>query len=570
MTTTSSDRRLHPVSIILDIGASVPRLLLPLIVLFFATQQARTATIFLFWAGAVLAVSAIATIAQYLRFTYRYGATELVVRSGIFIRNERIIPYVRIQNLDAAQNPVHRLLDVVAVNVQTGGGAEPEATLRVLPVTALDEMRSRVLAAGGRAGVAGAPPAATGAPPAAAGGPRAAAGAPRAAAAGTPGAAAEMLEVPATADGAVLVGETLQEDDGISRDGMVGDAREHADVQPSRTLLALKPGDLVLAGFIENRGMVLIFGALALLQQAGLIDRVIERVFRVEDGEVSAVVARWFAGSGVTVVQGALYVTAAVLAVLLFVRLLSTVWAVVRLYDFRLRRVGDELYTEYGLFTRVSATIPLRRVQTVVVHDGILHRLTGRCSVEVETAGGTAAAAGGRQREPIAPILHQAQLPALLDELHPGLDTGAAEWQPVHRRAFGRMLRGSLAWPIAISAAAILVVDAWALAVFAALLARAALRAGLRARHLSWSLSRDSILVRDGALTRATRIARYNRVQVVALNRNPFDVRTGMASVRADTAGARSGVVVPYLPAETAVELRQTLAERTAATAFTW
>jgi putative membrane protein len=57
----------------------------------------------------------------------------------------------------------------------------------------------------------------------------------------------------------------------------------------------------------------------------------------------------------------------AVLVFLLFIRLLSTVWAVVRLYGFRLERTGDEVRTEYGLFTRMSATIPLRRIQTTSV-----------------------------------------------------------------------------------------------------------------------------------------------------------------------------------------------------------
>jgi putative membrane protein len=190
--------------------------------------------------------------------------------------------------------------------------------------------------------------------------------------------------------------------------------------------------------------------------------------------------------------------------------------------------------------------------------------------VVVETAGGAAIETGARQREPIAPILRVEQLPALLRELQPDVDPAAIEWRPVHPRAFGRMLRGSLLWPIALSLAAVVLVQQWAIAVFAVLLARAVVRARLRARHLAWGLTRDSVVVRDGALTRATRFARFNRVQVVALGRNPFDLRTGMASVRADTAGARGGVVVPYLPEATAAALQRELAARTEATAFTW
>jgi putative membrane protein len=265
-----------------------------------------------------------------------------------------------------------------------------------------------------------------------------------------------------------------------------------------------------------------------------------------------------------------LYVGVALLGLLLFIRLLSTVWAVVRLYGFRLDRSGDELRTEYGLFTRVSATIPLRRIQTVIVRDGVLHRLLGRRIVSVETAGGAVMERGSLQREPIAPIVREEQLPALLHELQPGLDLAGIDWQPVHRRAFGRMVRASLVLPVVVSIAASFVVQQWAIAVFVLLVAAGVVHARLRARNLAWSLTTDSIIVRDGALTRVTRIARFSRVQVPAVARNPFDIRLGMARVRADTAGARGGVAIPYMSAAAAAAVHEELVARTAETAFTW
>jgi putative membrane protein len=539
MTTTSSERRLHPVSVVFGIGQWLPRFLVPFIVLLLATGGQR-AVVFgaAIWIVAVAVISVTVAVLRYLRFSYRYDAAELVIRSGIITRNERSIPYVRIQNLDAAQNPLHRLFDVAVVHVQTGGGAEPEATLRVLPTAALREMRSRVLAAGGRAG--------------------------------SPLPRESDSVADTAADSGVEEAATPRED-GSTMDGVpLAAGHSPAAAAPPVTLLRLVPRELVLAGFIENRGMVLIIGALALIEQTGATRRIVERLFQTEDAALAEMATRWLGGTDVPVVVGALYVGAALLVILLFIRLLSTVWAMVRLYDFRLHRVGDELQTEYGLFTRVTAAIPLRRIQTVIIHDGLLHRLLGRRAVEVATAGGSAAEPGARQREPIAPIIRLEQLPALLEELQPGLGSHAVEWQPVHARAFGRMLRGSLFWPLAITAAAVVLVQEWAIAVFALLFIRAVARARLRARHLAWSLTDDSIIVRDGALTRATRVARFNRVQVVALDRNPFDLRTGMAGIRADTAGVQGGIVIPYLPTDTAAALRDELAARTGATEFTW
>ena len=53
----------------------------------------------------------------------------------------------------------------------------------------------------------------------------------------------------------------------------------------------------------------------------------------------------------------------------------------------RLTRVREDLRIEFGLLTRVAATIPIRRVQTITIQQGLLHRWLGRASVRVETAG---------------------------------------------------------------------------------------------------------------------------------------------------------------------------------------
>ena len=75
----------------------------------------------------------IASILRYVSFRLRYDDHELVIRSGLIFRNERHIPFPRIQNVDASQNVFHRLFGVVEVRVETGGGKEEEARLSVLP-----------------------------------------------------------------------------------------------------------------------------------------------------------------------------------------------------------------------------------------------------------------------------------------------------------------------------------------------------------------------------------------------------------------------------------------------------
>ena len=54
---------------------------------------------------------------------------------------------------------------------------------------------------------------------------------------------------------------------------------------------------------------------------------------------------------------------------LLTLRVLSMFWTAVTLHDYTLVHQADELRAEFGLFTRVSATTPLKRAQAT----------TGRC-----------------------------------------------------------------------------------------------------------------------------------------------------------------------------------------------
>src|SRR5688572_23258690 len=135
-------RRLHPVSVLFNLAGEVKAFAFPAIVLFFGAGASDSA-----WrlAGALLMIPAsLAAIVRYFHFTYTYGPDELIVRSGLVFKNERHIPYARIQNIDAAQNLAHALFGVYRVALETGSGNETEAALSVMPEQALDEMRRRV------------------------------------------------------------------------------------------------------------------------------------------------------------------------------------------------------------------------------------------------------------------------------------------------------------------------------------------------------------------------------------------------------------------------------------------
>lgn len=96
------------------------------------------------WALLIVVPTLIGAALRYLGLSYRLGERELVVVRGIVSRQERHIPFDRIQNVEQTAGPLHRLLRVVELRLQTAGGNEPEAVLKVVSNTAAEELRLRI------------------------------------------------------------------------------------------------------------------------------------------------------------------------------------------------------------------------------------------------------------------------------------------------------------------------------------------------------------------------------------------------------------------------------------------
>jgi putative membrane protein len=504
-TTTGPERRLHPASFLFSMGGHVRSLLIPgAAVIFTAGSSGRDWEV---WLMLLLIPYAVAAIVRSLSFRYRFDPAEMVVRRGWIFRNERHIPYGRIQNIDAVQNVFHRALGVAEVRVETASGGEPEATMTVLPVDALAEMRRFVFA--GRAHHP---------------------------------AAAAAVDAPAA--------------------------------PAADTLLQLRTRDVLLYGLIESRGAVLMAGGLGLLYELGLFNRFVESATGEPLAQRSVIrqIVRAVIGQGPASAATIAWGAGAFVALLLLLRVLSMAWAYIRLHGFVLSRAGEDVRVDYGLLTRVSSTIPLQRIQTVTISEGPLHRLFDRVSVHVDTAGGDAGEAQMKQRrEPIAPVIRRGELGALLAALIPSVSLTGIEWQTAHPRAVRRMfIRGGVA-TLVLSSLLFFALREWTLAVAAALGVWSWFYGGRFIAWLGWALAGDAVVFRSGWLWRNTTVARFSKIQVVTRHESPFDRRTGMATVKVDTAAtATHEVDIPFVPAAAATSLAATLAAQANEAAFRW
>ncbi|HET7217252.1 MAG TPA: PH domain-containing protein [Vicinamibacterales bacterium] len=502
-----SERRLHPLSFLFQVGGQLQQLIVPALVVLVGAGSAGVD--WQPWMMLLIVPYAAAALLRSLSFRYRFDDTELVVTKGFVFRSERHIPYTRIHNIDAVQNVFHRLAHVVEVRIETGGGAEAEAVMRVLPDGALEEMRAQVLARRG---------------------------------ASLPAAAAASPEAPAR-----------------------------------RIVLRLRPRDLLLAGFVESRGLVIVSAAFGLLWELGLFDRTMDMVFGKDVSSRGLVrdVVRGLFGGGMPAMGAVAFAAAAFAAVLLGMRVLSMAWSLLRLHGFQLDRAGDDLRAEFGLFTRVMTTIPLQRIQTLTIREGLLHRLFGLASVRVDSAGSDARRQAGAQvrRESLAPVVRLRELPQLLHEVLPDVDVSAVAWQPVDPRSVRRAFVVSFVFYSILTLPFVVMLRWWTLALLVIVASWSLVNARLYVRHLGWALADRAVLFRSGWMARQVTVARFAKIQVVSLVESPFDRRAGMASVRVDTAGAANlshRVNIPYLSRALAGRLYSALARQASQTAFRW
>ena len=276
-------RRLHVLSPVFFATSHAWRLW-PLAVLVAARRQ--------FW---LLAVGALVLLAwstvEWLRRTYSLEGGALRLEEGVLARKLRAVPFDRIQQVDLVRKPLHRLLGVATLRVETaGGGSAAEVDLDVVTLAEAQALRASLLRA--KARLAAAP----------AGGPAAA-------------------------------------------DGPAGRGRRRAEVAEApaeRVLLRLPLGEVMLAGITGSRAAAALV-VLGPLSQAtdwfpGLGDWLFQR----------------FDPEAVTPTTPGAFLAVAVLAVVVWLGL-AAASSIVTDYGFTLARVGNDLVVRRGLLERREA-----------------------------------------------------------------------------------------------------------------------------------------------------------------------------------------------------------------------
>ena len=495
--------RLHVSSVLFRIVPHARALVVPAVAVLFASSGSGWQR-WQAWLLLLIVPSAIYEIFQYMTYRYRLTGGELLVTSGLVFKRARHIAVERIHSVDLKQGPLHRLLGVAEVRIETAGGTEPEAVLRVLRKRDVDRLRESLRAVQQRES------------------------------------GAHAAEARAAGTNAL-------------------------DGQPpaEREILSLDVAELTKLGLVSMRGAAVAAVLVGLMWEFGLFDRLDIRD-RIES--VTNVTPAW---------QIAIIAALVMLTLPLLLIFVSIGWTIVRLYGFRLVEIGGALRLTCGLLTRLTATVPRRRIQLVSIIQTPIHRYFDRVSVRIETASGSAEA---EQKKIIGqrwfvPILPTDRVDEILKELMPGVTLGELDWRPLAPGAARRAIKLELVYALSIALGIMLFSRPAGLIAMPILVALLSLHAWLDIKRSAWALFDGGIAYRCGVLTRSITITRFEKVQCVSVEESPFDRRRGMATRDVDTAGAGAAgrrVRIKYLERETADRLYRALSGRAAETQLRW
>lgn len=407
---------------------------------------------------------------QYFRFRYTITPREIIIQSGVLTRRNRSIPVERVQNIEIIQTLLPRLFGAAKVKIETAGSGKTEGVLELVSIQEAQEIR-RLIRAYQRAA-----PTPVGAP------------------AGPPGAAE--------------IAEHVHE----------ADTGEHEEL-----LLELPFGRVLLSGVFRFSLLyiALIFSGLQ------YVDNDPDAVARwLERGPLRPL-ADFAAASPWT--AGILFLTAAAL--------LSWITGILvninRYYNFRLSLETGKLHVRHGLLTVSERTIPLKRVQAVVLRSNPMMRHFGWWRLEVQTMGIDQEQQG---YQVVAPFVQWDEAQVFAQHIRK-FDFPSA-FSPVSRLAIRRAF---IRYGLIVAAVASAVGYFWRPGLWLfALLPAAFWFALLHYRNHGYATEGAYLFVRRGVIRHYIWMIPAQRFQVFYNSASLFQRRLGLKTLFVDTAGGRT------------------------------
>ncbi|PJM78364.1 PH domain-containing protein [Bifidobacterium scaligerum] len=398
-------RMLHPAGLIVAMVSSVRGIIGLFITFLVILRRELSGTIIVLALASAIVAALIPPIIEWSTTRYQLGSDNLSFTSGLLFRKHRTISYGSIHTISSSSPVYLQPFGVVQLTVSAAGAADADIRLTAVPAVLqleLEQLRARA----------------------------------RTAQASTMQSRTTVASSirNATYDPAYTAGPIA----------CVGKSAPSADSRGQAPVFRASVKDILLSAVTDLGFLAAAFVIYGFIQQ-------------VQEILPKSMVRRAEQSVGDALTGGVLSVVMLVLVCVMTLMMVSIVTSLLRFYGFEVWRRGDDLVVVRGLFTRRTSTIPVSRIQTVMVRQSLLRRPFGLCSVGV---GLSSSDSGAHDENSISaarilPVISTRQVYTVLHDMLPEWDVrepGSAHGPAIRHTGRG-LLRYYLTMPVILTLA---------------------------------------------------------------------------------------------------------------------
>ncbi len=321
--------------------------------------------------------------------------------------------------------------------------------------------------------------------------------------------------------------------------------------------------DVTTFGFISHRALLPIGIVASVLSQN---DYYRNKFFNVVEKFVGQLqIERW------AITEWLLYGLGFTLLTLITIWLSSILLAFLKLYQFNLSRQGNNLLAQMGLLTKITANIPIKRIQLLKIKHSPLHRYFKKVSVKMETAGGVTEKSGITMSW-IAPLISRPDAQNLVTSIQPEVDWSSIKWKRLEARAWKRVFKRVSFFIFLPMTPLVYFYHAWGLLLLT-LIPLAFIYAKAYVKKAGYAINDEIIAYRHGVIFHTISVVKVAKIQNISYLQTPFDRRNGMARITVDTAGSNpvyQDINIHYLDVEKVHDLMSRLSTQVSVSKFVW
>ncbi|AQS54844.1 hypothetical protein B0W44_02725 [Novibacillus thermophilus] len=286
--------------------------------------------------------------------------------------------------------------------------------------------------------------------------------------------------------------------------------------------------ELLIAGVTSGSvGVIfsLVGGAFSFFDDLLPLDDVVDRIGNYVSGQVTVPFIALIA------------VTALVVA-----WLAATLSVALKFGNFRVKRAGDYLSVERGLLERRRSTLPIKRIQSVRLVEGVLRQPFGYVTVHVVSAGygGSGSDSYEEDATVIFPLMAKKDVVPFLDRFVPEFAPEDVKLERLPRRAWRRFVVPGVAVSALVALLLSYFFDPWGWLSW--ILVPLAVGYGTMCySDEGWHLAYHHLVVRSRSIARTTAVVTRRRIQSSTLKQSPFQLKADLATFQVNVASGSTG-----------------------------